>query len=549
MSKDTKYLQLALHYIEKGDYFIAEKILSQLYKRHSEDASIASAYLWGLFHLRRLEDIITAFIRSNIKDALYNTVKTFCIILFNDGLYFEAVNMGCKIYGYSNQDREMQNIIGQSYYALRIFDLAERFLTSCVKVDSDKDIDKKAYFYLADIAHSVKKDSQAAYEYYLKAIGISDDIDRFVYNRLALQAFALGRYEEAVRFFELAGDNKSNHIEGYFTEGLAYIFLEDYKNADRCMKEVIKRWPEYSPAGGVIKHLNDPDRLKGFLLSRDGDTGQAEGLYWPLKESYEELKDSIFKHRELTWPVSNFYNDLDGLILYTLVKLLRPRHVIEFSPFRGYSTAFIYKALQRCGKTFTFETFDLVECAEFTELMRLLNINMKVNAGDALITVPQYIKDNDLVGKIGLCHIDSLHEYDFAKGYVEGIIPLLGSDCVIAIHDMYYGPDNIDIPFDHYNPISCTDICPNPASIGEAKAVREFFMNRDDYVLYSTHRLFGGLGHCAFPLPLNRALLSLINKGHRFLEENGYWTQAPMLLLAIPKGIYEELKQRLVSRC
>ncbi|MCX8027487.1 MAG: class I SAM-dependent methyltransferase, partial [Thermodesulfovibrionales bacterium] len=475
------------------------------------------------------------------KDMMVFMLKTFFVRLRKEGYQEDALRLSIRLYDYCSIDKEIILIIGVVNYDSKIYEVAERFLRGYVDLGG---VDRHAFYYLAEIAHQVRKDSKLAYDYYLKAIGISDEHDKVVYHRLGLECFALGNYEDAIRYFQLAGDYKLKHIEGYFTEGLSHFMLAQYDDAYKCMDKVIKVFGSYPPAEFMLKHSSTLDiaiRLRGFIGYKEDKSEMTKRLGSFLRPYASELQNKILCRRNQIWQSTNFYNDLDGLILYALINMLKPKNIIEFSPFRGYSTVFIYEALRKVSDDFTFATFDLCECTEFTEMMRLFDIDLKVKCGDAISTVPQYIKENDLIGKIDLCHIDSMHEYDFAKDYIEKILPLLGDNCVIAIHDMYFLPDSIDEPFDFYEPISYLNICPNPASIGEARAVREYFKERDDYVLFSTHRLFGGFGHCAPPLPLNKALIECIGIKPNFLEDTGYWTQSPMLLIAIPKKMYENL--------
>lgn len=527
---------------EKNWSELLEKIY-QLYTQTPQDISVVRQYCEVLYQLRRFEDVFSVITNIEDRDLMFSTLKHFCMRLYNEGFHQEALKISHKLIDYCHIDKDFLLIIGVVNYHFKIYEVAERLLNTYIDLGGT---DKQAFLYLADIAHSVKKDALTAYTYYQKSLGISDKYDKLAYHHLGMQCFALGDYKEAIKYFKSANDYKYKNIEGYFSEGVSYFFTGDYKSAYSSMKKVVEIFGDYPPADFMIEYLKSSDmtqRLKDFISSKTNAVELAQRTALSLKPYVKELQDKIFCKRDKIWESTNFYNDLDGIILYSLIRLLKPKHVIEFSPYRGYSTVFIYEALRNHVDNFTFNTFDLGECAEFTDMMRLFDINLKVILGDAIYTVPKYIKENNLVDKIGFCHVDSLHEYDFAKRYTEEIFPLLGDNCVIAIHDMYFIPDKLQIPFNHYSDISYRNICPNPASIGEAKAIREFFKQRDSYMLFSTNRLFGGLGHCAIPLPLNIDLLTSLDMDVLyFLEKSGYWTQAPMLLIAIPKKIYDKFE-------
>ncbi|HIJ59268.1 MAG TPA: hypothetical protein HPP56_01425 [Nitrospirae bacterium] len=539
---NKKYLLIAVKALEQGELFIAEKILAQLYKRQPEDNSILYLYIDTLINIKDLNKLLDLFDITSKKETIYNILKEYGIRFCSENV-FESIVILSKLHEYCPDDKEVMCYLGFSYYNMKIFEIADTILKTYVDSGGTK---KEAFLYLADIAHSVKRDSKLAYFYFSKSLGISDEKDKHVYHMLALQSFALGRFNEAIEFFHRASDYKNNHIEGYFTEGLSQLFINDYKSAEASIKEVISRFGDYNPAQFILNNLQNPQNFLSYFFQTNLSSPKTKSLCTTLRPFAKEIESQIICHRDKIWHSANFYNDLDGLILYAMIRIIKPKNVIEFSPYRGYSTLFIYKALEKNNEFFSFETFDLAECTEFTEMMRLFNINLKVRTGDAIQTVPLYIKENNLDRNINFCHIDSLHEYEFAQDYINKIFPLLGDDCIIAIHDIYYMPDNLEIPFDHYGAINSKNICENPASIGEAKAVRDFFKDRDDYILFSTNKLFGGLGHGAPPLPLNSELLSLIGSKPTFLENNFYWTQSPMLLIAIPKRVYSFLKKEFI---
>ncbi|MCX8070789.1 MAG: hypothetical protein N2738_09825, partial [Thermodesulfovibrionales bacterium] len=408
---------------DNSDLKISEKILSENYRNNPRDISVISLYCEVLYNLRKFEDVFNILLKIEDSDLMLIMLKSFFIRLYNEKFYNDALRLSFKLYDYP-LDKNFLLIIGIVNYLFKIHDVAENILLSYIELGGK---DKQAFLCLADMSHSVKRDSNLAYEYYLKAIDTSGNQDKLVFHQIGLQCFALGRYEEAIRYFHLAGDYKKKHIEGYFTEGLSYFFIGQYEIAHRCINEVIKTFGNYPPAEFMLEHLSTTEkgiRLKEYANLKCSNIKMAQSLGTILKPYIESLESKIFCHRDKIWHSTNFYNDLDGLLLYSLISILKPKHVIEFSPYRGYSTVFIYEALRNTSKNFTFKTFDLCECNEFTDMIRLFNIDIKVTTGDAIFTVPQYIIENSLIGEIGFCHIDSLHEYDFAKNYTEKILPL-----------------------------------------------------------------------------------------------------------------------------
>jgi len=203
---------------------------------------------------------------------------------------------------------------------------------------------------------------------------------------------------------------------------------------------------------------------------------------------------------------------VDGELVYMLMRELNVREAIEFSPNQGYSTAFLALALAANGSESLLATFDLDMFPKFVERMRKLGLDALFHKGDALENVPRYLHDNNLVGKVDFCFIDSDHTYDFARRYCREIMPLLGDDCVYFIHDLCYRPMDVTT-FSHYGAINPFEIGGTATAIGEAAYLVEHFVeNASRYALYSTHRCFGDQHECSTRLPRNEALIARLTR-------------------------------------
>ncbi|MFQ5330078.1 MAG: glycosyltransferase [Thermodesulfobacteriota bacterium] len=230
---------------------------------------------------------------------------------------------------------------------------------------------------------------------------------------------------------------------------------------------------------------------------------------------------------------------VDGELVYMLIRKYAPKHVIEFSPNEGYSTAFLYKALEKNGGDASFATFDLETLPSFPDRMKSVGIAPELIVGDALVTIPRYIHEHSLEGKIDFCFIDSDHSYSFAREYTEKLFPLMSRECIYVIHDMSYRPDG-GSPFSHYGPIAGQEIIGTAYARGEGNYLSEFFSNTSRYTVFSTHRLFGDCHEGSSDLPRNLELIEVLSEkvaGFELPKSAGMaggMPRPPMSLIIVP---------------
>jgi len=236
---------------------------------------------------------------------------------------------------------------------------------------------------------------------------------------------------------------------------------------------------------------------------------------------------------------------VDGEIVHMLVREMGVRHAIEFSPNEGYSTAFIYSALQKNHDTFTFATFDMELSPFFVRRMKQFGINVLFSQGDALVNIPKYLDARGLTGEIEFCFIDSDHSYDFARRYCSELVPLMGDRCIYFIHDMCYRPHDFQ-NFSHYGKVSPFEIGGTAYARGEGSYLCEYFVrHHGKYVIFSTHKLFGDSHECSSILPRNLALiqeLTTMIKGFQLppsAGQKGGMPRPPMGLLVIPRVLFD----------
>ncbi len=539
INQDT--LQLARTALSKGQYEQAYIIAYDLYKKKPDNRDVQRLYAEALLMTNK-KDMLFSIIKG-LKDLshLLDIILALAKLLYAEKRLHECLDVLTDIYKIKPNDSEVMLYMGLCYYYLHSYDLAYKFLRA--GVDHAEARLHSVNYILALIAYLTKKDFQSAYGLFNKALFEPNADKEIILSHLGYIDYAMGNYDKALSHFNAVVHRKTEDRRVCYFNVMANIMAGN-------QKEALKDANSFIEAGGplfgmpLIKDTllkeGSTERIQRFVLSEN--PSEKTAMVGQILAQYAREIEPVIKTFRENWHLSNFLNELDGLFIYSLIRQLKPRNVIEFSPYRGCSTVYIYKALQKNSNDPTFATFDLCQCPEFTEAMGLFDIPLSVTTGDALQTVPKYIIDNGLEGKIDLCFVDSDHSYEFAKAYTEKIFPLLGKNCVIVVHDLYCSPNNFDLPFDHYAPIRSGNICENPASIGEARAVREFFSRRNDYVLYSTHRLYGGLGDCSPLLPLNVSLLIEIGlEEYYYLESGRYWSQPPMLVAAVPSNIDTEV--------
>lgn len=494
----------------------------------------------------RYDELFTEIRALQDKTNHYYTILSLAKIFYGRHRFADAIELLFECQKIRPNDPEVLLYAGLCLSSLGLQKEAYNMLMKTIETGLDADIDPN--YELAKICFYFKKDFVGARHFYEQALRHNPSKSDLISYKLGYLNLAFGNYDQAI--FHLKRCKALERLQDLlYSCAVCSVFLDNYEEACGFLRDLIAGY------GG----LYGSERLLNNLLT-DGSTDKVRALFQSTNTSTVDrvFSDRFANYSKETmpligffrdnWHLSSFFNELDGLFLYCLIRETKPKNVIEFAPYRGCSTVYIYKALQANGTEFNFRTFDIAETSEFTEAMRQLEIPLKVTCGDALKTVPQYIKESNLEGKIDLCFVDADHSYEFAKRYTEEILPLLGDRCIIIAHDMYYSPVNFDLPFDHYAPINPEDITENPASIGEAKALREFFLKRNDYVLFSTHRLFGGIGDCSPILPLNISLLEQLGMDELYsLERGKFWNQAPLLLVAFPKTLWPRFYHKNLS--
>jgi predicted O-methyltransferase YrrM len=124
-------------------------------------------------------------------------------------------------------------------------------------------------------------------------------------------------------------------------------------------------------------------------------------------------------------------DDVEAEVTYLRIRARRPEQVVEVSPFRGWSTSWILRALRDNGAG-EVVSFDLVD--------------------DALRFVPGELRDRwrlvvgdvrrrleEMPERIDYLFIDSDHRQAFAEWYIGELMPRLGAGSGASVHDVFHG--------------------------------------------------------------------------------------------------------------
>ena len=159
---------------------------------------------------------------------------------------------------------------------------------------------------------------------------------------------------------------------------------------------------------------------------------EAVGRFAPEFETLRFLPEARYDRRH--FPTIGQYDWLAGQVLYALVRMRRPRRVIEFSTSSGYSTTFIALALKRNG-TGQLHSIDLDRDAQLSaeRWLRQHSVMDRVtlHQGDCRDVVPNLVTD-----ELDLLFIDSLHSFDLTSWYLTAVVPTLQPEVLVHIHDV-----------------------------------------------------------------------------------------------------------------
>jgi len=159
----------------------------------------------------------------------------------------------------------------------------------------------------------------------------------------------------------------------------------------------------------------------------------------------------------------------EAQFLYSLVRHIKPKKIVECSPNEGFTTTIIMEALRKNAISSKLLSFDIHENSKRHDVPKG-NINRELIVGDARKTIPDnFLKEADFI------LIDSDHSYDFGKWYSKKL-QIAKSGTFIMIHDwpMYASDGASDNIIPEYAPPAIMQKIWNL----EVLAVKQYFINK-----------------------------------------------------------------------
>jgi predicted O-methyltransferase YrrM len=173
-----------------------------------------------------------------------------------------------------------------------------------------------------------------------------------------------------------------------------------------------------------------------------------------------------FRRMGLDWERRRFMNpqldDIEAELTYLRIRERRPEVVVEVSPFRGWSTTWILRALRDNGAG-SLVSFDLIpDAGRF----------VPADLAEPWTLVVGDVRDriSEMPESIDYLFIDADHRRPFAEWYLAELVPRVPAGSGASIHDIFHGSG------------------PGRRS-GEAKVVLEWFEQND--VAWFTPSRFG----------------------------------------------------------
>ncbi len=280
---------------------------------------------------------------------------------------------------------------------------------------------------------------RSALEHYIKLSElIPDDINtRLEISRLYR---VLGEYHaargEMEKVLSLDSENEDAHCE----MGKVMAQETDFKGAFKEFSKALRvnkfnlkiQWEInqyirslHRPRGSLLKLVQDlpPDEFEPDLLS----------LFNDKREELAILLDNLPRHEFREWRYRSVSKE-DGIILYLIVRLMRPSVIIETGTRSGTSTTYLAKGCRDNGKGRVI-TIDRTEDTGYLIPSEL----------EPYITKYEGVDSMEILGKICLeeknidmFYHDSDHSCRHFCREISEVLPFMGRDGIIAAHDAVY---------------------------------------------------------------------------------------------------------------
>ena len=157
-----------------------------------------------------------------------------------------------------------------------------------------------------------------------------------------------------------------------------------------------------------------------------------------LRTYQHELESLRFfpelRYDRTTFPTIGQYDWLAGQVLYALVRMIRPRILVEFSTSSGYSTTFSALAVRENGTgvshSVDLDAHALGAAGRWLDRQGLSSL-VHLHHGDCRDVVPGLLND-----AVDIVFIDTLHSFDITEWYLQEVVPAVRGDCLVHVHDV-----------------------------------------------------------------------------------------------------------------
>jgi len=126
--------------------------------------------------------------------------------------------------------------------------------------------------------------------------------------------------------------------------------------------------------------------------------------------------------------LKGMFSKIDSEFLYSLVRHVKPQNIIEFSPYKGFTSMVIMRAATANNIKTLITSYDLIEDSKGLDCEGLVTRRLVV--GD----VKEQLKKEDL-DDCDFLLVDSEHTKLFGAWYSSQLLPRLKPGTIICIHD------------------------------------------------------------------------------------------------------------------
>ena len=125
-------------------------------------------------------------------------------------------------------------------------------------------------------------------------------------------------------------------------------------------------------------------------------------------------------------------DDIEAELTYMRIRASRPRQIVEVSPFRGWSTTWILRALRDNGEG-SLISFDRIDDSRLFVAPELAEGRWTLIVGDVRDRMP------DMPQSFDYLFIDADHQRQFAEWYLAELMPRAAPGAGVSIHDIFHG--------------------------------------------------------------------------------------------------------------